>query len=474
MTTFAPGLKSPATQTPPRTPAEPNLLTLVQRMTFGPTGAELALAAQLGVNGYIEHHLNPSAIDDSVLEARVGTDFPALALTPQGLSGLTANPYDVRQQLIRARILRAVLSRRQLLERVVEVWSDHFSIYIDTSGTIQLLKVADDRDAIRANALGTFPQLLRASARSPAMLAYLNNNSNVATGPNENYARELMELHALGVDGGYTQNDVRDVARCFTGWTFFSSTATDPTTRFSFRYNNAVHDQGAKVVLGTPIPASGGQQDGETVLTILANHPSTARMVARKLLTAFWGDRPPAELVGEVAGTYTRTGGDIRSMLRHVLGLLFTGRTIPTKYKRPLHQQASALRALGATVTTPGSLQSPLLSAGHLPFNWVPPDGYPDTLEDWAPLVLPRWNFGGQLLNNEYAGVTVDTTALLAGVANTRAAIVQRINDLVFFGRMTASDAADLRNYLAVDPPTSARVRETFGLALGAPSFQLY
>ena len=202
----------------------PNLQLLVNRMTWGFTQEEMSLATQMGFSQYIEYHLAHTAIPDKLVNKYLGSTggeiqgqelFDTLWMTPYQL-GQQTSPANVMNTLIRAMIVRAVFSKRQLYERMVEFWSDHFNIHIGQDELIQRIKTADDRDVIRANALGTFPALLRASAKSPTMLAYLDNNLNTRFGGNENYPRELLELHTMGVDGGYTQTDVQRVAKCLT------------------------------------------------------------------------------------------------------------------------------------------------------------------------------------------------------------------------------------------------------------------
>lgn len=450
-----------------------DVVGLVNRITFGLTSAEVMLAQSLGCNGYLEYQLNHAAIDDSALDLRLaGAEFPTLTMTPEILG--TQNSGDTQNQLIRARLVRAVFSRRQLFERMVDVWTDHFNIWLfDGISTNQ--KTWDDANVIRANALGSFPAMLIASAHSPAMLDYLNNNTNTRTAPNENYARELMELHSLGVDGGYTQEDVQQVAKCFTGWTYYGGSTNPSNLRYTFRYNSGTHDNTQKTVLGHIIPANGGQQDGETVLQILAYHPSTARYISKKLLRHFWGDDPPDHLIEQIAKVYSGTGGDIKSMLRAILNNYLSPLPRP-KFKRPFHHMVSGLRALNAVVSTPGNLQNQMISTGHLPFNWQTPDGYPDSLTAWSGLLLPRWNFGASLMNSQFAGTTVDTTALLAGLPSplTAVDVTGRINQLLFAGRMPASEQTSLTSYLLPNPPSTTRIREAIGLAVGSPGFQWY
>ncbi len=456
-----------ALRAPAGGPSPGSLHWLVQRLTMGLTPAELALAESLGYDAYIEHHLNYAAIDDTALDTRLAS-YPTLTMTAAQTIDLPEG--QVINQLIEATILRSVLSGRQLFERMVEFWTDHFNIDITAVGEPGV-KTVDDRDVIRANALGAFPALLSASAHSPAMLIYLDNVSSVVGNPNENYARELMELHSLGVDGGYTQQDVQEVARCFTGWGTYRG--TDPNLRLTFQYRASAHDNGQKVVLGNIIPAGGGMNDGLMVLDILANHPSTAAFISRKLCERFWGENPPQSLVGNVAATYTSTGGDIKEMLRTLLHDPEVANS-PPKYKRPYHLFMSALRVTAATINTSSGLRSNLTAAGHLPFYWGPPDGYPDTLDKWVGLILPRWNFGASAGINAVSGLSFDVNVFLTGVANTAQAIADHIDTAMFGGQMPAADKTRVRDYLLPDPPTLTRKRDAVGLAIGSPGFQWY
>jgi len=332
---------------------------------------------------------------------------------------------------------------------------------------------------LRSHALGNFTQLVRDITIDPAMLEWLDGARNSIPAPNENYARELMELHTLGVNGGYTQTDVHEVARCFTGWTYYGGSSG--ASSYTFRFNSGVHDSGQKTVLGNIIPArsgSSGQQDGDDVLNILINHPSTRSFIAGKLLRHFYADASPQGLIDSVAGVYQATGGDIRSMLNTVLHAAIQA-DAPLKFKRPLHLLASSLRALNATITTPNNLQTPLVSAGHSPFNWQSPDGYPDALGPWSGLLLARWNFGASLMNNEWynttshLGVNV-SQSYVVGSARLATDIVAAIDTALFNGTLSNLEKTQLRTYLLPDPPTSSRIREALGLAVSMPSFQWY
>ncbi len=444
------------------------LAKLVRRVTWGFTQEEYSLAQQLGYDGYLEYHLNAPAIDDSAMDARL-VAYTTLTMQQYQLYPLPAG--QVVNELSEAMILRATLSKRQLFERLVEFWTDHFNIDIlDNQG--RYLKTVDDRNVIRAHALGTFPTMLRASAQSPCMLAYLNNDTNIASSPNENYARELMELHTLSVTGPYTQQDVVAVARCLTGWSLFRVAAG--TNAGLFQFNSAQHDNGSKTVLGQLIPAGGGLQDGFTVLDILAVHPATASFIATKLTKRFLGEDVAASIIASVTATYLATGGDIKAMMRTILSPnnLFTDSG--PRYKRPQHQAISAMRALGTPITSTQSLrQNHFAASGHVPFAWGPPDGYPDYLAHWQGLILPRWNFGASLAINGIGGLTFDVATFFAGLS-TATQMVDKINTVLFGGEMLANERAALISYLSVNAADTTRRRDTVGLAIGCPSFQWY
>ncbi len=440
---------------------------LVRRITMGITESELALANSLGYHGYLEYQLDHLSIDDSACDARLAP-LTTLGMQPYQLYALTSG--QVVNELTEATILRAVYSKRQLFERMVEFWTDHFNIDI-TKEIDTYLKPVDDRDVIRANALGTFPALLTASAHSPAMLTYLDNQLSSKGKPNENYPRELLELHSLDVSGGYTQTDVAELARCLTGWTLYARVLTDPQSG-TFKFDATKHDTGQKTVLGHTIPAGGGQSDGETMLQILATHPSTASFIARKLARWFIGEDVSQAVINAAAAAYTATGGDIKSMLRTILQPNVLADATP-RYKRPFHLFVSGMRAQSANITSTSTLRSLLQSAGHRPFYWQTPDGYPDKLDYWVGFIIPRWNFGASMTNGNVSGVTVDNATFFSGLT-TASQMAQRINQAMFAGEMPAAEQDRIRTYLLPDPPSTQRKKDAMGLAIGAPSFQWY
>ena len=295
---------------------------LLQRTSMGWNLALQQLVESVGWRDYLEQQLHPQDVDDQGLEQQLLEALPSLSMTPFERAvtygdGDEAVPFF---HLVIATLLRQLYSPRQLFERMVVFWSDHFNISFFSDFGI-FFKPTDDLEVIRRHALGKFPDLLRASARSPAMLDYLTNDSNVKGHPNENYARELMELHSLGVDGGYGETDVKEVARALTGWGF-AGPETGPSFG-QFRFREADHDRGSKQVLGRVLPADRGIEDGEDVLEELGRHPATARFVAAKLLRYFWGYLPREHTVDAVAEVFLETGARTdRPVSRQIPGVV--------------------------------------------------------------------------------------------------------------------------------------------------------
>ena len=332
-------------------------------------------------------------------------------------------PFFVNQELIDSRLYRALYSNRQLEEVLVDFWLNHFNVF-NGKGPTRLLLTSYERDAIRPHALGRFRDMLLATARHPAMLYYLDNWQSQAVredlpvppngrrpGLNENYGRELMELHTLGVDGGYTQDDVIAVARAFTGWTIY-----DVNRIAEFQFNPAFHDRKEKIVLGHKIPAGGGEQDGVQVIDILARHPSTARYISKKLAQRFVADVPPQSLVDRMAKTFTETGGDLRA----VVDTMLTSREFLSegawhaKLKSPFEMVVSAVRGLGANVTDPTALAQRIADLGQPLYGKAEPTGYSTTSDAWSnsAAFLGRINFAGALAAGQIEGVKVDAASL--------------------------------------------------------------
>lgn len=455
------------------------LRALVEHASFGFTLEEFTLAKSLGYEGYLDHQLAKDAIDDSALDAKLAT-LPTLAWTAQQAVDHAATNHPV-QELKHAAILRAVHSKRQLYERVVEFFTDHFSIYIK-DGSVRMLKPTDEREVIRKHAFGKFGDLLRASMRSAAMLMHLDNDENSKDGPNENYARELMELHTLGVDGGYGENDVKEAARCLTGFGFWP---LGSGVFGVFQYWASKHDPGAKVVLGQSFPANQGIADGDRLADVLLAHPSTPRFVTRKLARHLLRYEPSERTVASAVAVWESTQGDLKSVIRALLSestMLHEQPWQHPKVKRPVHFAASLMRAIGATVTMPASLMTPgplteeLRVLGQEPYDWPTPNGYPDTASAWGSALYARWSFASRLLDGSMAGAVVDPAIVLARLAATgKSTPGAAIDALLSGGRFTAVERRAIDDYAALSPIAQwANVAEWIALGAASRSFQQY
>lgn len=451
----------------------PDLLVLVNRTSHGFTTGLYAEALARGYDGYLDWQLQPNRIDDSALDTLLAA-YPTLPMTARQLQDNYVTPGNtstIPTELRKATVLRATYSKRQLYERMVEFWTDHFNID-QSDGENQVFKTPDDREVIRAHALGKFPALLKASAHSGAMLYYLDNYTNKNTGVNENYAREVMELHALA-PGNYSETDVRELAKVLTGWTIWRT--ADPLYG-TLRYRPEWHDNGVHTVLGNVYGPNGGQAEGEAMLDVLANHPACARFIALKLCRWLLAYTPPERVLGDVTDTYLATGGDIKAMIRVALrpdNVLAAHAADQPKLKRPFTFIVSLLRATNATITNPSGLLSELLKLGQVPFTWGPPDGFPDSSEYWGATVLPRWSFASRLLDNAITGVTVDTTALFNGFAQVDCA--ERCNELLGGRQLAPEDVYQIDSFArSFGSFTTQAKRESLALAASSPSFQVY
>jgi uncharacterized protein (DUF1800 family) len=430
-------------------------------------------------------------------------------------------PQRLVAELQASRILRAVYSERQLQEVMVDFWTNHFNVFAG-KGADKWLLISYDRDTIRPNAMGKFRDLLQATAESPAMLFYLDNFQNVSPnanarqrgmgqrplmrsrplsdllmggakqngqeqqpkrkrGINENYARELMELHTLGVDGGYTQRDVQEVARCFTGWTINNprGRAGSSEDAGKFYFNPRLHDDGEKTVLGHRIPAGGGIRDGLMVLDILARHPSTAKFIATKLACRFVMDTPTPQLIERTSEAYIKSDGDIRETLR----ALFSSPEFNSpaarraKIKTPFELAVSAIRTLDGETNGGPALHQWIAKMGEGLYQYQAPTGYPDTAEDWvnAGSLLERLNFGLALASNRIPGTRVQLARFLqTATASDHARIMDRFLDVIVQGDVSPGTRQTLMKQLSepTPAPSNPEVVKVVGLILGSPEFQ--
>jgi uncharacterized protein (DUF1800 family) len=465
-------MRSASAQTNPPL-VSPDVRFLLGRITNGYDAPTFARAQALGAQAFLEEQLHPEAIPDPRGGLAVSM-FPTITRSSQDNyvnDYLQGRAEMLRTELRCATILRAAWSARQLHERMVEFWSDHFNIdHTDSMNAV--LKTQDDREVIRRNALGNFRQMLLASAASSSMGFYLGNYRNTAAQPNENYGREIMELHTLGV-GNYSEDDVKAVSRCFTGWGFKEVT----TGEFGmFRFRPWLHDDSAHLVLGTTIPAGGGQAQGEYVVNMLAMRPTTAKFLAKKLCRFFLCYEPPQAVVDAVASAYMASGGEIKPMLRVIFAPSSIAQVAPQalpKYKRPFHLVTSILRALDVQITQPEALTLQLQRLGHDPFRWPTPDGYPDRLDAWAPGEQTRWAFTTDLFTNAIPGLSFDPASIFAGVPKHQLAAT--VNRRLTGDALSHRDVMVLQLYVDSFPSiTDALLREVMVLAASSPSFQIY
>ena len=450
----------------------------------------------MGYEAYLEEQLDHLAIDDTPTDARLAQHFETLFMSPKQLFDTYSKDFtEPYFQFKGAMLLRSTNSRRQLFERMCEFWSDHFNIDQNKGNLEWVFLPEHDLQVIRAHALGSFPAMLSASAFSGAMLYYLDNWLNVRGAPQENYGRELLELHTLGVHGGYSESDVNEVARCFTGWTLDERSASPDWMRGKF--DPDLHDWGKKFVLGHEIAdehiAQPGlpmrSKDAEKVLAILAAHPSTAEFLARKLINWLLTPTPPAALVERVVQTYLDTQGDIKAMLRVILArenMRFVAPVLQPKFRRPFHFMVSLYRALDAEVRRPTESLTYLGGMGHMPYDFAAPTGYPDDVEAWGGLILPRWNFAALLYRPYFAPVIPGVDLILVNdllarlefhVASDRPGLARRINERVLGTTLSPYEEEALQRYVDEYPLEFEQRYALFDalvLAVSMPGFQWY
>ena len=494
------GAKAPAKSVIARSdvrelPADQQIIQALNRLTFGPRPGDVAKVRAIGLDTWIDLQLHPDKINDNAMDAFVGK-YAALNQNQNDLlkqyavqqrerrevkrdradstKPMSADDIAVMQQLRQmqngrrqvvtqlqsSRVARAVGSERQLQEVMTDFWENHFNVFLGKGAPEPYYLVDFDQNVIRPNALGKFRDLLEATAKSPAMLFYLDNARSMADstqptlaagggreavgvrrgirgmlgpmrmplqrppqqqqrqrqGLNENYGRELLELHTLGVDGGYTQQDVINVARAFTGWTI-----RPPAQGGGFIFRPQVHDAGEKVVLGHKLPAGRGIEDGEDVLDIVSRSPATAHFIAFKLARRFVSDTPSKALVDHAAQVFLKTDGDIRETLRAIITSpeFFSQQAFHSKVKTPFEVVVSAERAMNATPdSTPRSAQM-VAYLGQPIFGHQAPNGWPETGDAWmnTGAILNRINFGMAAAAGRLPGVSIVNQPALDSLA---------------------------------------------------------
>ncbi|HKT33459.1 MAG TPA: DUF1800 domain-containing protein [Nitrospira sp.] len=499
------------------------ILHVLNRLSYGPRPGDMARVQQIGLTNWITRQLHPETIPDEDV-APLLRGYPTLDTSTRELLQKFPNapspkpvepmmgpiqtqmsqevpverrPMRIIQELQAARIVRAVISERQLQEVMVDFWLNHFNVYAHKD-LVKWMLPAYEREAIRPHALGHFRDLLLSTARHPAMLFYLDNWLSVGatqgktgqpSGLNENYARELMELHTLGVDGGYGEDDVREVARCFTGWSI-----DRPREVGQYVFHLRQHDRGEKRVLGFVIPAGGGEGDGLRVLDVLARHPSTARFIATKLARRFVQDNPSDAVVERATEVFRETDGDIRATLEAIITSpeFMSAETYRAKIKTPLEYVISAVRVLDGQVSITGTasdgafqLSRTVANLGQPLYEAQPPTGYPDVATAWvnSSALVRRMSFALTLVPNRLPGVWVNLPQQLTGVDRRRSdEVLHRLLLVVLSDEVTPATEKILTQMLS-DPKINHAMEDEHGLVntdaetlaslvIGSPEFQ--
>lgn len=448
---------------------------VLNRVTWGPSPTDLLRIHDIGIDPFIEEQLAPESIaENHGCSLRLGV-FDTLEMGTQDARDLeTANYPEVGRgqaavELQQAAVIRSTYSSRQLYELMADFWTNHFNVS-QLKADCSWLKTVDDR-LMRKHTLGRFQDLVRTSAQSPAMLFYLDNRENqkrnpeTGAGPNENYARELLELHTLGIDGGYSLRDIQEAARCFTGWSYADG-LTWEAGRFAFEQDR--HDDGRKRVLGTLIPPGGGRSDGERVIELACRHPATSRHIARKLTRRFLGEGGDDSLEQKAARAFARSNGDIRQVLSVILHSREVRSRPLRQLKRPLEFVASALRATAASSTC-AAIPSYLEQMGQLPYHWPMPDGYPSQSRAWAPGLLPRWNFALDLAHGKIPGTGLPLDEL---IATREGAAMRHSMSALTLGAPLPADVERRFARSAASLSSSDRGKAWLALALSSPQFQ--
>jgi uncharacterized protein (DUF1800 family) len=513
---MVPLVSSPSAAT--RASDEKAIVHVLNRIGFGPRPGDVERIQAIGIRQYIDQQLHPERVADPGLAARLA-GLQTVGLSSRDIvedyerpmlearrarkqqQGSAADEPETKKgngapvpfqranivvvELAEQKLQRAIYSERQLEEVLADFWFNHFNVDA-RKGRVRFLLTEYEREAIRPHVLGTFRDLLEATAKSPAMLFYLDNwmsadpngphldapvggeafagsrrirrgaalpgtqqrpalPKRTPRGLNENYARELMELHTLGVEGGYTQKDVTEVARAFTGWTI-----ENPRGGGGFRFEPRLHDAGAKMVLGHSLKAGGGIRDGEQVLDILARSPSTARFISTKLARHFVSDVPPAGLVDRLAARFTDTRGDLRAVMTLLLASpeFLAPASYRAKVKTPFEFVVSAVRATGAQFADTRMLVKAVQDLGMPLYQCQPPTGYKDTADAWTNT--------GALVNRMNFALAISGAPQVEGAAATFEELLA--HDLSGTTRATIAKATAPAQALA--------------LGLGSPEFQ--
>lgn len=465
------------------------VIHLLNRVDFGAEPGEVDRILKQGWKKWLDGQLKPDAIDDSAIEKRIAADYPSLKMEladvfanyqPKGPKPTT--PEERRKQnaeanrlrakldteLVESVLLRAVYSERRLKEVIVDFWRNHLNV--DTN-KVRFQANHYEENVIRQLCFGKFEDLLLASAKHPAMLIYLDNSVSRGGALNENYAREVMELHTLGVDNGYTQKDVTELARVLTGWTCGNrrpSKNESGDTVYGFMYNDRNHDHKPAAVLGVEFDGKDGLADGEKMLRHLAHHPNTARFISSKLCRYLIEDKPGAELVDSITKVFRDTGGDLPSVYRAILlsPEFMNAKNYKGKFKTPFEYVVSALRATGAQIDNPAEIRRSLKLMGQALYECADPTGYYDQTEAWLDpgVMVYRWNFAIQLVSDKLKGTKIDFRHFAPWQNLPQNEKVYQVIMMILGGKVDERTRDSLGRILDV--------RGQIALALGSASFQ--
>lgn len=462
-------------------------LHALNRLGFGPRPGDVERLLDRGIEDYINEQIDPQK--DTELESRLAPLGNTLRLTTTQVlvtyadsGNQNASIQAYIDNLYNAKLIRSVHTKNQLEEALADFWFNHFNVNINDNFVRYSIQ-SYERDAIRPNAMGKFETLLKATAEHPAMLYYLDNylsqvgrtaNGVLVSGLNENYGREILELHTVGVDAGYTQSDVYEAARAFTGW------GIDNLGRGgNFLYSAARHDTGSKSIFGLPLAAGGGKDDGDRLIKYLATHPKTARFISTKLARRFVSDTPPPSLIDRMAEAWLSSEGDIKTVMKAMIGSSeFWAEAFNEagKPKTPFEYVISSIRAIGGEVTAATRGVTAYLSQMGQPlYQCIPPTGYSDLGTDWLnpSSQIYRMNFAFDLAQGLVNGVTVNVRNFAVGADLTNpSSVAKAANNAVFGGAIGSStiDAATKVDTRITNPSPAVRVS---ALLLAGPESQV-
>ncbi len=428
-------------------------LHLLRRATWGPTPTLLTRIRAMGADAWLEEQLAPGGIDDSACATMVAAKFPLLATSMQDAFSNSDNSWQRMEQIGLAAITRAAWSRRQLYEVMVDFWSNHLNV-TNFSDNVTWSRHDYDRTVIRRHAMGKFSEMLAAAATHPAMLMYLNNAESTGENPNENYGRELLELHTVGVGAGYTEEMMRSSALTLTGFSISWDTGL-------FEYHPGDHYKGRVSILGWSAPNrhANGYNVGLAYLDYLAHHPSTANRIALKLCQRFVSDTPPPRLVAGLAKIYLANDTAIVPVLRTLFRSKLFAQSLGQKVRRPRQDVTATLRILGIQLEKGAGMDGAqelgwtLDGLSDLPYAWVAPNGYPDVAGAWrsAGSTLNRWNAHLSLAagwSDNLRLPNLRTTLLPAALPATHGELVQLLAQRLVFRKLSAAHRDAILGFL--------------------------